>query len=243
MIHHRHIDELESAVRVARTAATTVGTEGPAMLSRHLYEHWYLGRDAQRPDAPAPSGDPVAYPTPYQAPWRAWGPLWTGDADHPGGLVRLHLSLVPPTALHALALVAARARGWDHPWELTSTALGDDWPTPESTVLSLPAAALLPLRPEVQRLVEDLKPFLSVGVPALTLRIGRGAALAQAPRDGHSFGQHRCAIVAAAVLDNLRVHHREQVERAMHALADAGVDPERPYRDRAGTWDRPWQAA
>jgi hypothetical protein len=33
------------------------------------------------------------------------------------------------------------------------------------------------------------------------------------------------------------------VSRTMEAFAAAGVDPERPYRERSTSWDRPWRAA
>ena len=48
-------------------------------------------------------------------------------------------------------------------------------------------------------------------VPALTLGIGHGASLSENPADGRTFGEHRCALVARAVLDSMRCHHREQV--------------------------------
>ena len=78
--------------------------------------------------------------------------------------------------------------------------LDAELPTPESTVLRLPADALLPLRHEIAGLVDDLNPFLALGVPALTLSIGRGASLSEDPADGHTFGEHRCALLARAVL-------------------------------------------
>jgi hypothetical protein len=44
------------------------------------------------------------------------------------------------------------------------------------------------------------------------------------------------------VLASARQHHHEQVSQAMHAFADAGVDPQRPYLERCTpTWDRAWR--
>jgi hypothetical protein len=239
MIHRRHFEELESAVRVARRAVT-VGIAGePDLLAHHLYARWYLRR-------PEPS---VA--TALARPWQTWSPLWTADLDHgrsgSSGLVRLDLSIAPPTALHVVAAVTERARGWEHPWRLDSVLPGPSpsstAPVPESTVLYLPVPALVELRPEIEQLLVDLRPFLARDVPALTLRIGHGASLAQQPADGRSFGEHRCRLVAGAVLDTMRCHHREQVDRAISAFADAGIDPERPYLERQNRWDRPWRAA
>lgn len=234
MIHHRHIDELDGAVRIARQAVTTQHVEDADRLSDVLHERWYLGLTSQQAGVPASSSRA----------WQSWGRLWTDELGGPGSdLVRLHLSVAPRTALHALGIVTRRAQQWEHPWQLTSTALDLELPTPESTVLRLPASALGPLRHEIVDLVEELRPFLALGVPALTLGIGRGASLSEDPADGHTFGEHRCRLVARAVLGNMRVHHREQVSRAMQTFAEAGVDPERPYLERSTTWDRPWRAA
>ena len=231
---NRHFDELDEAVRVARSAVTTQHAADADRLSRVLHERWYLGLTSQQTGVPAASARP----------WQAWGRHWRprlddGEVD----LVRLHLSVAPQTALPVLATVTGRAHTWEHPWRLVSTALGTPVPPPESTVLQLPVAALGPLRQEVATLVEDLRPFLARGVPALTLRIGHGASLSEIPADGRTFGEHRCRLVAQAVLGSMRVHHREQVSRAIEALAAAGVDPERPYLERSTSWDRPWRAA
>ena len=64
MIHHRHIEELDSAVRLARRAVSTQHVEDPDRLSSVLHERWYLGLTSQQAEVPAPA--PRA--------WRAWGP-------------------------------------------------------------------------------------------------------------------------------------------------------------------------
>jgi len=236
-----HLEELEEAVRVAREAvrAGHVGPEmdGPSrtQLSRHLYQRWYLGRSLLLDDTPP-------------RPWQTWSPLWGPGMDELGSdLVRLHLSVDPATALHAIATVTRRAATWQDPWRLDSVLPGSTpaggAPVPESTVLYLPMPALFGLRRQIRTLVEELHPFLAPDVSALTLRIGRGASLAQNPDNGSSFGQHRCGLVAGAVLRTMRCHPREQVERTREAFARAGVDPERPYLEQRTSWDRPWRAA
>ena len=235
---HRHFEELDDAVRTARTAVTSQHLDDADRLGRVLHDRWYLGLTSQQAAVPAPH-------RPEARTWQAWGRLWTEDLAGPGAapLVRLHLSVNPRTALHALGAVTQRAQGWEHPWQLTSTVLDGGLPAPESTVLRLPTSALRPLRAEIVALVEDLRPFLAVGVPALTLRIGRGASLSENPADGRTFGEHRCRLVAEAVIGSMRVHHRAQVDRAIATFAEAGVDPERPYLEQRTTWDRPWRAA
>ena len=151
MIQHRHIEELDSAVRLARRAVSTQHVEDADRLSHVLHERWYLGLTSQQTEVPAPT----------TGAWQAWGPLWTPEMyDGGADQVRVHLTVAPRTALHVLGTVTQRARTWDHPWLLTSTALEADLPTPESTVLRLPADALFPLRHEILDLVTELRPFL-----------------------------------------------------------------------------------
>jgi hypothetical protein len=227
---HRHLDELDRAVAVARRAVTVGHLDRPDRLTQFLYRRWYLGQPATSRVARLPV-------------WQSWGPLWDeAVARRRSSLVRLHLSCAPHTSLHAIGLVTQRARGWDHPWRLTSTALGCAVPTPDATVLYLPVEGMADLRGPVTELLHEIRPFLARAVPALTLRIGRGASLAQNPSDGRSFGEHRCSLVATSVLETMRYHHREQVHRAMAAFADAGVDPRRPYLETEGSWDRGWAA-
>ena len=238
MIDRRHIDELESAVRIARQAVTVGLADEPGQLARLLYSRWYLHRVPRH----GRSHPPLARP------WQAWSPHWTTDLDAGGAdVVRLDLSIAPPTALHVVAAVTARARRWEHPWRLSSVlpdpVPADTDPLPGSTVLHLPTASLFALREEIEALVGELEPFLSRIVPALTLRIGHGASLAQEPGDGGTFGQHRSRLVAGSVLDTMRCHHREQVAKAIDAFAEAGVDPERPYLVARARWDRDWRAA
>jgi hypothetical protein len=238
MIDRRHIDELESAVRIARQAVTVGLADEPERLARLLYTRWYLHRVPRQGRS---------HPPPAR-PWQTWSPHWTADLDAGGAdVVRLDLSVAPPTALHVVAAITARARRWEHPWRLSAVLPGpapaETDQLPESTVLHLPTSSLFALREEVATLVGELEPFLSRIVPALTLRIGHGASLAQEPGDGGTFGQHRSRLVAGAVLDAMRFHHREQVARAIDAFADAGVDPERPYLVAQARWDRHWKAA
>ena len=195
MIHRRHFEELESAVRVSRRAVTVGIAREPDLLAHHLYAHWYLRR-------PEPS---VA--TALARPWQTWSPLWTADLDHgrsgqlgAGPAAPEHR---PPTALHAGrrghrtgprlgAPVAARLRAAGPLPELDRSGS-------RSPPCSTARAGARELRPEIELPLVDLRPFLAADVPALTLRIGHGASLAQQPADGRSFGEHRCRLVAGAV--------------------------------------------
>ena len=206
---NRHFDELDEAVRVARSAVTTQHAADADRLSRVLHERWYLGLTSQQTGVPAASARP----------WQAWGRHWRprlddGEVD----LVRLHLSVAPQTALPVLATVTGRAHTWEHPWRAPRRRSRARWRT------AAPGGATL---------VEDGRSWPAPAPPAVGRRSLSDSPAAVAPR------RARCRLVAQAVLGS----SREQVSRAIEALAAAGVDPERPYLERSTSWDRPWRAA
>jgi hypothetical protein len=237
-MNHRPYDDIDRAVLLARRAAVSGRIDRPEALTRFLYQRWYLGKGPtpQADRAPVPA-QRTASSTPPVGPWRTWGPAWEERSCRGDELLRMYLSCAPRTSLHVVGAVAAHAQDWHHPWLLSSRAMTQPVPTPDATVLYLPVAALDELRRPLTAMVEDLSPFLGTAVPALTLRVARGVSLAQNPADGRSFGEHRCALVAGAVLTSLRRGHREIVERTLAAFRRAGVDPQAPYRAVDATWE------
>jgi hypothetical protein len=228
---YRHVDEIDKAVHIARKALSLGHLRRPDRLTRFLYQRWYLGLSSHQAEVPVQRSHV----------WQAWSKDWTDQHSRSGSdLIRLYLTCAPHTSLHAIGMVSERARGWDVPWRLTSSALNTAVPAPDATVLYLPLDVLGEFRRELDDLVMDLQPFLANTVPALTLRIARGASLAQNPADGRSFGEHRCSLVARSVIDSQNFHHKEQVVRTMRTFAAAGIDPKRPYLEAAGSWDQPW---
>lgn len=232
MMIYRHIEELDLAVRVASHAVCVGRVQGETRLARHLYQRWYAGSAAA-----------VAPPLPTRT-WQAWSPHWSDEMTELGSdLVRLYLSCEEENAARVVGLVTATAMSWHEPWRFTSVTTTGRVSRPDSTVLYLPIDSLGRLRGEMQTLLTRLRPLLGMRAPAFTLRVAPGAAFAQNPAGGRSFGEHRCGLVAHAVASSKGLPHREQVTRATYAFADAGVDPERPYREKCrGTWDQPWRS-
>jgi hypothetical protein len=77
-----------------------------------------------------------------------------------------------------------------------------------------------------------LRHLMRDAVPLLTKWIAAGLALAEDPGDGQSFGQHRCALLAAALWDAHQGGQRATVDRRRaieSAFRDAGLDPEAPH--------------
>ena len=103
------------------------------------------------------------------------------------------------------------------------------------------ASALPVLQTQYRRVAERMH----LAVPALTLELAPGVGVAIAPRDGNSFGQHRCRTLAKA---QLAAHGAgatgtgQRFDHIVESLAASGVDIVRPYRlrDDADPAFQPW---
>lgn len=75
-------------------------------------------------------------------------------------------------------------------------------------------------------------------VPAFTKPLAAGVAVAESPREGTSFGWHRCGLLAEAVVDG---HERRlgtvegRVERVAERFAEAGLSLDAPYLNPGAT--------
>jgi len=53
MIHHRHMEQIDEAVRLGRRVVTTQRVHDIDGLSAALHERWYLGLTSQQAGVPA----------------------------------------------------------------------------------------------------------------------------------------------------------------------------------------------
>lgn len=87
-------------------------------------------------------------------------------------------------------------------------------------------------RRTLERLHGELAPSLRAPVPALTKPLAPGLGLAEDPGNGLSFGEHRCLLLADALirayeLGKTSVHDRLRV--VVERFGDEGIDLARPY--------------
>lgn len=233
---HTFSADLDRAVLLARRAATAGRIDRPEPLTRFLHQRWFLGRTPQADDRAARRQVPAQRTAPSPGPWRTWGGGWEQRAAHGDQLVRIYFACAPLTSLHVVGAVATHAQQWQTPWLLSSRAMSQPVPSADATVLYVPSDAIAGLHEPLTRLIADVQPFLGSTLPALTLPVAPGVAVAQNPADGRSYGEHRCAIIARTVLAHGSHNHRETVERTLIALRRAGVDPRRPYRALDADW-------
>ncbi len=151
-----------------------------------------------------------------------------GDAPGPQSpLVRLSWNIAAAGAPTLVARLTYVLNGAGLPFRLE---VGDDparYPRRDGAALLLAredfAAATKLLRP----LLRALGQYLADGAPALTKPLARGLAVAEEPAgDATSFGDHRCALIAEAVLAG-----GETVDDVGERFAAAGLSLDVPFLD------------
>ncbi len=191
--------------------------------------------------------------------WRTWGGGWD-PRRLPADVTRIYLT--PDTArLPALvaALTGLLGRGRDvdvdadadtdvrtpvgppphpariphSPWYLKVGVAEVTLDRPDAVVVYVPDAVAAEVLGRVADLVRDLvRP--SSG-PPLTRAVAPGVAWSHDPGDGQSFGENRCAILAAALADPEA--GLDPLAACAAAFARAGLDPTAPHL-RAGSTGR-----
>jgi hypothetical protein len=169
------------------------------------------------------------------------GGWWTtsaaGRGDPAAGLVRVYWNCPAGAAGAVVAGIAGALGGVGASYALKCPAAPAGFARADAVVLYLGAdlwpAARGPLREAHRALAGRLRD----PVPPLTLRLGRGAAAAEDPGDGSSFGESRSRAVAdglaAAAAAGLR-EERDVLEAVVAALRAHGISVARPHQ-RAGS--------
>jgi hypothetical protein len=159
--------------------------------------------------------------------WTSFGTAWP---DVPAPLVRLYWSVRPERLFRLVEAVTAGLDA-EAPWALKCPLDLERCRRPDAVVLYLAADAWSRIRPSLQRVYRSARPSLGPEVPALTLALGPGLALAEDPGD-ESFGTARCRVVAGGIAPALAggVTDQEALARAgEEALDAAGVSLAAPY--------------
>jgi hypothetical protein len=156
-----------------------------------------------------------------------------GDAPGPDGArARLSWHIAPAGAVTLVARATYALNGAGLPFRLEALDDPARYDRRDAAALLVArddyAAVMALLRP----LMRALGPHLAEGAPALTKPLARGLAVAEEPDDGQSFGEHRCGLLAGAVVAagarRLR-HPGRRLALVREHFAAAGVDLEAPY--------------
>jgi hypothetical protein len=241
------LDAVSLATRVRNHAnATTHGTA----LASELYRGWYSPPFAGPADCPPPDrplagiyraahagsgtrihAEGLAVVDRHDAVgrdgwWRTWGDWWT-PTDSRRQSLRLLLSPNPRRLAEFVTVATAALLELSEAWLLACATDLRRLNRSGSAVLYVAGLDVLPAG-----LLARLTPLLQPIAPPLCLPLSPGAALAQFPDNGGSFGARRCHLVALAL--KRPSARTKPLEAIADVFATHGIDPAAPYRAARG---------
>lgn len=154
--------------------------------------------------------------------WRTWGEAWLPTRSR-SNAVRIMLSPRPDALAVFVRTVTSTLLHEPVPWLLACPTDAQRLRRPASSVLYLPHVDALPAA-----LLPELRPLLRTATPPLCLPLAPGAALAEYPDNGMSFGEHRCHLLALA-LGTARAR-RTPLRAIAEVFSSHGIDPSAPHR-------------
>lgn len=207
--------------------------DGGCLAAKGAARRWAsVGRycTEDRPGLPPAPGDRISIPD-----MLAWHDdatdQWASQSPAPPrtALVRLYLNAGPCGIGHAIERLISRFGDEQIAFRMKCPANVAGFGRADALTVYLERDAWRRHEPMVRSWAEELEPVLRPGRPALTRPIAFGVAFAEDPDGGQSFGQHRCNILASAIVERW---HRPG-DRPAHlasALVDAGIAADEPWR-------------
>jgi HopA1 effector protein family len=153
-------------------------------------------------------------------------------ASTPAVRVYWHVTRTGAPAL--VRVLTSRLNTADVPFRLKVADHQSRFERCDAAILYLPVDAFSALRERLLEVASELTVYLRPRVPAFTLELTAGVGLAEDDGGGESFGAHRCALLAEAIV---RAHAQglshvgERVGAVRARFAEDGVQLEAPYRD------------
>jgi hypothetical protein len=163
--------------------------------------------------------------------------LWWSFSDPPPErpLGRIYFNARPATAARVVHLVTVALLGM--PYQLKCPTLAAACRRCDAVVLYHERARRGTAIAALAERREELDPLLDPAVPPLTCPVERGISWADDVDEQRSFGESRCRILAAAIDRSAGAWAActpdARVVLLVHALHEAGVDPEQPWIDVA----------
>jgi hypothetical protein len=167
------------------------------------------------------------------------------ERDRPRQRVRLYLNVAPGGAVHHVERATRALNALGTPFKLKVVSDPLQYHRCDTSVLYVDRrdhrralAVLDSIRCELD---EQVRP----GTPSLSMPIAPGMAAAEDWNQDESFGQHRCRLVAEALVaahDDGVLDAEERLQRVRERFAHDGVDPDRPYLGPRPKVDYLWEA-
>ena len=165
--------------------------------------------------------------------WFTHSPGWQLDAP-PGPLVRFYWNVGVAQVATVVERITSAMLSNTTPWMLKCATDPDAYRRADVVVLYMLRSAVVSLSQRLGEVRAHLRPVLRAGSPPLTFGIARGVAACDDPATGASFGQHRCTLIAEAVLgtdadSTLAESPDALLDAIVMRFRDAGIPPDRPY--------------
>ena len=147
-------------------------------------------------------------------------------------LVRLYWHISAAGATTLMDSATSRLNAERVPFHLKVLNNPDAYGRNDAAVLYITRDDLARAAPYIKRVYLDVRDHLLPDVPTLTRPIASGLALAEDPRNGESFGLHRCRLLAEAFVDAARqgAHAPSELLDAVGArFRQEGVNLAEPY--------------
>ncbi len=147
-------------------------------------------------------------------------------------LVRFYWNVTARGAVELMRAATTILNAESIPFQLKVLTDLEQAPRADRAVLYLPRGAYAQAIAAIDRIYDAVSDHLRPAVPALTKPLAPGVALAEDPGGGVSFGEHRCRLIAIALIDGHAAGSttvRARLDRLTASLSSSGVCVERPY--------------
>ncbi len=211
--------------------------DGRVVAEKHGVRFWVHSGDFHPASLPARVGDAgsVSIPKEYcglqPGFYLALGDA--GDADGDGGeTLRVYWHLWSGGAARVVESLTRRLNQAEVPFALKLLAGPDAYPRSDAGVLYISPHDYREIIPLLSRTYREVRAWLRRPLSAFVKEIAPGVGLAEDRADGSSFGQHRCALLAAELTRPGLPDAGAGGERSsavVEGLRRAGWDPERIY--------------
>jgi hypothetical protein len=154
------------------------------------------------------------------------------DADR----FRVYFNITAAGAPHLMELLTERLNTFRIPFRLKFLVAPSAYGRPDACVLYVAMRYLSTTLMIVDGISREFSAELGPDIPACTLRIAPGIAVAEDTVTGESFGRHRCGIIAVGLIDAWRAGNQaieKKIEAIEQRFAQAELSIDRPYLARS----------
>jgi hypothetical protein len=164
-------------------------------------------------------------------------PYQRGPRSTPEILLRYYWHLTPAAAPIYIAGITSRLNWAGIPFRTKVLSDPKAYGAADAGVLYIDSAHRTQAKPLVMDLHAEIAPLLSPSVPLFTHPLSLGLGHAEDPDNGESYGVSRARLAAIGLVSAYT--HGEtsataRIGRIREAFADAGLDPDQPYRQPTG---------